>query len=656
MSWSDDDWGKPFFPTRFGSPQGHATERKMLDAVGGFDGIRTKIRTNPDGSTTILKTRGGMPVFTTTTVVQKPVTASLAKYFLHGVEVPMTVGAFYIPGGEILPIEQAVKYPTFHGEGFLERIDHAKTQHFDMLNFAATWSDGTVIIAHSGWDGRYVEPASGTSGLHSLVSTTSPTAVLNNAVPGGIGICFTWAYMTSGLTVEASAMESLLYADGYPYDASAQAKIKGVAGSACPIAAFSRGGETFYVALNISTCGAAVAESQLGLNKGLPNSVEMVYSTIFSVDGTTPPVDISLPPLPTKGFFKYTGSDGSIITPMFQSYGAHPSWFEVNKSGTRGITVTRGGYYSQNTHGIRDFAHAGMLAEIDLVTGSMSHIPVDTVFHRKYVTHWTRDAFSLGRTLPASSTGYQYDIIRMGFDSNDNEITLAQGVKFVSDSNAILSSTTIFAVFKDGVSLVRLIDTEAPDAAIQTLYVNFDDDLFLFCVCKRPNNYSYSVDYEYVLMKGGAILLTWPVSFVKIQSYDVGVYSVVSGNTASSAYVAANDVTLPLTGNLSICEPYMEHVSPTSALDTEIIIDAVDIVATPSSSRISLRSTGKTSIAVSKDKKRIAVSVAAGVLLRQSVDPIPCLNAAINISDSTITTFGEPFTFYNRLNFLDSLP
>ena len=68
MSWSDDDWGKPIFPTRFGSPQGHATERKMLDAVGGFDGIRTKIRTNPDGSITILKTRGGMPVFITSEI------------------------------------------------------------------------------------------------------------------------------------------------------------------------------------------------------------------------------------------------------------------------------------------------------------------------------------------------------------------------------------------------------------------------------------------------------------------------------------------------------------------------------------------------------------------------------------------------------------
>ena len=77
MSWSDDDWGKPIFPTRFGSPQGHATERKMLDALGGFDGIRTKIRTNPDGSTTTLKTRGGMPVFTTTQPVQTPIAQAI---------------------------------------------------------------------------------------------------------------------------------------------------------------------------------------------------------------------------------------------------------------------------------------------------------------------------------------------------------------------------------------------------------------------------------------------------------------------------------------------------------------------------------------------------------------------------------------------------
>ena len=95
MSWSDDDWGKPFFPTRFGSPQGHATERKMLDAVGGFDGIRTKIRTNPDGSTTILKTRGGMPVFTTTQPAQTPIAQAIKSLFGF-VAVPVS---FTYPGG-----------------------------------------------------------------------------------------------------------------------------------------------------------------------------------------------------------------------------------------------------------------------------------------------------------------------------------------------------------------------------------------------------------------------------------------------------------------------------------------------------------------------------------------------------------------------------
>ena len=46
MSWSDDEWGKPIFPTRFGSPQGHATERKMLDAVNTVDSVASVVATS----------------------------------------------------------------------------------------------------------------------------------------------------------------------------------------------------------------------------------------------------------------------------------------------------------------------------------------------------------------------------------------------------------------------------------------------------------------------------------------------------------------------------------------------------------------------------------------------------------------------------------
>ncbi|HMW85424.1 MAG TPA: hypothetical protein PKD65_05335 [Nitrospira sp.] len=62
---ADDDLFKSLFPTRTGTPVGHSDERKMIEAVGGPDTIRTRIQTNLDGSTTRLKTRAGHPDFTT---------------------------------------------------------------------------------------------------------------------------------------------------------------------------------------------------------------------------------------------------------------------------------------------------------------------------------------------------------------------------------------------------------------------------------------------------------------------------------------------------------------------------------------------------------------------------------------------------------------
>lgn len=56
----------PVFPTRSGTAPGGSTERQMLDATQGASGIRTKLRSHPeDGSTTLLKTRGGHPHFYT---------------------------------------------------------------------------------------------------------------------------------------------------------------------------------------------------------------------------------------------------------------------------------------------------------------------------------------------------------------------------------------------------------------------------------------------------------------------------------------------------------------------------------------------------------------------------------------------------------------
>lgn len=54
------------FPTRTGASTGTSNERKMLDAIGGSDSYRTRIQNNADGSTTVLRTKNGMPQFSTT--------------------------------------------------------------------------------------------------------------------------------------------------------------------------------------------------------------------------------------------------------------------------------------------------------------------------------------------------------------------------------------------------------------------------------------------------------------------------------------------------------------------------------------------------------------------------------------------------------------
>ena len=64
MAYDDPKFGR-IFPTRTGRAAGQSIERKMLDKLGGSESFRTIIRNNPDGSTTLCKTRDGMPHFET---------------------------------------------------------------------------------------------------------------------------------------------------------------------------------------------------------------------------------------------------------------------------------------------------------------------------------------------------------------------------------------------------------------------------------------------------------------------------------------------------------------------------------------------------------------------------------------------------------------
>ena len=66
MSWDDAD--KPFFSALpvFSGGKNRTLANRMLSALGGAESFRTRIHNNPDGSQTMLRTKGGFPQVITT--------------------------------------------------------------------------------------------------------------------------------------------------------------------------------------------------------------------------------------------------------------------------------------------------------------------------------------------------------------------------------------------------------------------------------------------------------------------------------------------------------------------------------------------------------------------------------------------------------------
>ena len=72
MAWGDD-WLKNGLPT-FDGGKDKSLARSMIDGIGGTQGFRTKIVQNADGSTTMLRTKNGMPQFFTEEKEEKQAT------------------------------------------------------------------------------------------------------------------------------------------------------------------------------------------------------------------------------------------------------------------------------------------------------------------------------------------------------------------------------------------------------------------------------------------------------------------------------------------------------------------------------------------------------------------------------------------------------
>lgn len=98
--------------TRQGAVQGDAQERQMLDAVNDTGSFRTRIRQNADGTSTRMRTKGGMPTFYTdeveTTTPEEPVCS-----------IAMDSGVVDLQAADFRGI-----YPGAHDSGILSYTDY----------------------------------------------------------------------------------------------------------------------------------------------------------------------------------------------------------------------------------------------------------------------------------------------------------------------------------------------------------------------------------------------------------------------------------------------------------------------------------------------------------------------------------------------------
>ena len=148
MSFSDEKFGA-LFPTRDGVATGAASERKMLDAIGGADSFRTRIQANADGSTTMLRTKNGQPQFSTTEPSISVPTRSTVEQ-LCAVKVPA-----YSSDYTLAFVDVAYVSMDKDGGG---QVTYARDEYYATRAFVSKWygagsQAGKTVIANAARDG-----------------------------------------------------------------------------------------------------------------------------------------------------------------------------------------------------------------------------------------------------------------------------------------------------------------------------------------------------------------------------------------------------------------------------------------------------------------------------------------------------------------------
>lgn len=163
MSLYDDANEGCFLPTREGVATGRSAERVLLETVGGSQGFRTKITDNADGSTTMLRTRNGMPEFTTVSPTKQMVGDSCEHWQLEEIvetrELDADTYSIFSCDGLLELLVRGVQVVHFDvGVGVLSQRDYS----FATENRAAstTRTGTTPLYSEKNFEARVYHPES----------------------------------------------------------------------------------------------------------------------------------------------------------------------------------------------------------------------------------------------------------------------------------------------------------------------------------------------------------------------------------------------------------------------------------------------------------------------------------------------------------------
>lgn len=651
MSFNDDKFGT-LFQIRDGVATGAASERKMLDAIGGADSFRTRIQNNADGSTTMLRTKNGQPQFSTTEPSISVPTRSTVEQ-LCAVKVPA-----YSSDYTLAFVDVAYVSMDKDGGG---QVTYARDEYYATRAFVSKWygagvQTGKTVIANAARDGsrwQGLGPLSPDSRLGNppvpvWAGTLSPYdtgvgSIYRSATGGESTRWGTAIAKPPGSPLRWFAWDQVatrphvfpypLFTDGYAltYGEMSAVRKKPVAHIDTAFYQWNAGASDLcYIQCLPDTVSTT----------GIPH-VESVFGQLVNVSQGSV-ADILYDAIPAKGF-----AIEPAYTPISMQTLSNSPWYiplAVNGEGTRALCLNNA-FYRRNSNGYTSNAIAAL--DINLLTKRAKVFEVDS-YYLNNISNTTPQKYCdlLDFGFIDSDAGQEAAILCTHYAMGGGQTTLLQRGVFLGQKSLVV------------------LPTPSELVQIECAYSDIAADLFIAVIKRIANSTPQEVHVAILIIYKRVVVKTFYVNQNIVGepfTQQKCVNTIVETNSTAGTFTVGPSLSLPFTGSIV-------------PLHSHYVFDGLGGYTWegPYGGR---RCTYTASASVDKAQQRIAVSI---VLSGPNVNDIAgssraprrdgtvradygqqddicigpvTINAIIDIPTGTATTFGSTEHYYNRLHY-----